>query len=402
MTETNTEIDPSLQPAKVNSYPDAKYSDSKRSFQGIPGIEIAANSRLWATWYSGGPEEGSDNYVVLATSADNGDTWSDLKLVIDPPGRVRAFDPVLWHDPLGRLWLFWSQSYDLWDGRGGVWAIVAEDSTQENTKWSRPKRVANGVMMNKPLTLSSGEWLLPAIVWAAAPKKSVPEEYKFKMPESKNVNVYASQDDGKTWVLRGGADIPVPEQKCPHALLACEHMLIEKNDKSLWVLARTPYGIGQAVSTDQGQTWTPGNPSTIPHVNSRFFIRRLKSGNLLLVRHDPPGIEKDDSSKDVRNNLKAFVSNDDGETWHGGLLIDHRETVSYPDGVEGPDGSIYIIYDYQRTGAKEIIMAVFTEQDIMTGECVSPNSRLRALVNKATGNEYSPEEFQAHVSSCFE
>jgi hypothetical protein len=27
--------------------------------------------------------------------------------VIDPSGPVRAYDPCLWHDPRGRLCLFW-------------------------------------------------------------------------------------------------------------------------------------------------------------------------------------------------------------------------------------------------------------------------------------------------------
>jgi len=98
--------DPALAPPPVLAPPGRKYADDTRRWQGIPGIERAANGRLWAVWYSGGDNEGPENYVVLVTSDDDGKTWSGPRLVVDPPGNVRAFDPCLWHDPGGRLWLF--------------------------------------------------------------------------------------------------------------------------------------------------------------------------------------------------------------------------------------------------------------------------------------------------------
>ncbi len=98
--------DLSLVPPLINTHPGPEYGDETRLFQGIPGIERAVNRRLWALWYAGGPDEpgeGPGNYVLLVTSGDDGQTWSLPKLVIDPPGQVRAYDPCLWHDPTGRL-----------------------------------------------------------------------------------------------------------------------------------------------------------------------------------------------------------------------------------------------------------------------------------------------------------
>ena len=142
--------------------------------------------------------------------------------------------------------------------------------------------------------------------------------------------------------------------------------------------ARPTNLIGESISMDRGKTWSPGRPSTIPHVNSRFFIRRTLSGKLLLVRHNP-------LDGKTRSHLTAYLSDDDGKTWRGGLLLDERAGVSYPDGIQSPDGPFYIIYDYNRTTDKEILMAVFTEADIERGTCVSGKARLRVLVNKATG-----------------
>lgn len=380
-TSPRTDDDPALKASPVLSDPGPKYAGSTRIFQGIPGIERAGNGRLWATWYGGGKTEGPENYVMLATSDNNGKTWSDVMLVIDPPGDVRAFDPCLWHDPTGRLWLFWAQGHSLWDGRGGVWAIVTDEPESASPKWSGPRRLCHGVMMNKPTVLSTGEWLLPASVWSHKPINLIAKEYAFDLGKLSGSHAVCSTDKGKTWKLLGLSD--VKGRSCD------EHMIVERKDGMLWMLIRTKYGIGESVSCDRGKTWSTGGPSkTVTHIDSsaRFFIRRLASGKLLLVKHAPP-------TGKGRSHLAAFVSDDDGKTWQGGLMLDKRPGVSYPDGVQAPDGTIYIIYDYSRHRAKQILMATFTEDDVAKGKCVTGKARLRVLVNQATGKR--PGDFDA-------
>lgn len=365
--------DPAMQAPPVIINPGAAHADSTRIFQGIPGIERAANGRLWATWYGGGPDEGPHNYVMLVTSGDDGETWSTLKLVIDPPDDVRAFDPCLWVDPTGRLWLFWAQGHSLWDGKAGVWAIVTTEPGSADPTWSKPRRLCDGIMMNKPTVLSTGEWLLPAAIWSHKPINLIDKRYAHDLKDDSGSRVVCSADKGKTWRFLGKSD--VKDRSCD------EHMIVERRDGSLWMLVRTKYGIGESVSTDRGKTWSKGGPSkTVTHITSpaRFFIRRLASGKLLLVKHDPP-------SQKGRSHLTTFLSDDDGKTWYGGLMLDKRSGVSYPDGVQAPDGTIYIIYDYSRQHAKKILMATFTEQDVAQGKCVSDKARLGVLVNRATG-----------------
>ena len=73
-----------LMPAVPNFAPGAEYSDESRLFQGIPSIEWAPGGRLWATWYGGGQGESPLNYVMLATSADDGKNWGLFKGKDDP------------------------------------------------------------------------------------------------------------------------------------------------------------------------------------------------------------------------------------------------------------------------------------------------------------------------------
>lgn len=351
---------PAETPAKPEFSPGPGYSDGVRMYQGIPGIERAPNGRLWATWYGGGVTEDRNNYILLHTSGDDGKSWQPV-LVLDPdgPGSVRPFDPCLWTDPDGKLWLFWAQEIAGNKGRvSRTFAITTTDPGSANAKWSEPRLVGKGVMMNKPVVTADGRWILPLSTWFA----------------DGSSRAVVSSDHGATFAELGAARIPDAKDRN-----ADEHMIVERKDGSLWMLVRTRYGIGESVSTDGGRTWTDVAPGSIFHPVARFFIRKLASGRLLLVRHDPPNNAKS------RSHLTAFLSDDDGRTWKGGLLLDERNGPSYPDGVQAPDGSIYVIYDYLRERDKQILMAVFNEEDVLEGKFSSPGSRQRALINQASG-----------------
>jgi hypothetical protein len=56
---------------------------------------------------------------------------------------------------------------------------------------------------------------------------------------------------------------------------------------------------------------------------------------------------RNNSPDGKRSHMTVFVSDDDGATWKGGLLLDERES-SYPDGIQAEDGTLFIIYDHQR------------------------------------------------------
>lgn len=373
-----------LDAVAIDYAPGGRYAASERVFQGIPGIEVSHSGRIWATWYGGGEGEGPENYVILVTSADNGVTWSGPVAVIDPPGNVRAYDPTLWVDPLGRLWWFWSQSQSIGsihDGRAGVWGAFTTTPDAPHPTFSTPRRLADGVMMNKPTVLSNGKWALPTAVWEfAEPKLDELKSARFS-------NITVSPDQGASFVLRGGADVP---DRCFD-----EHMIVELKDGRLWMLVRTLYGIGQSFSSDEGRTWTPGEDSGLGGPNSRFFIRRLSSGNLLLINHAdiPPAeavkLRQEGKTWRTRTRLTALLSVDDGKSWKGGLTLDERDSVTYPDGAEDKHGVIRIIYDRRRYvrkgGEADILMASFREADVLAGRPVSADARFKVVVNRITG-----------------
>lgn len=318
-----------------------RHAVQSRKFTGIPSMAISKGEKFWSTWYTGTtPGEDENNYVVVSSSMDHGDTWKE-QLVIDPDGDgpTRAFDPEVWVDPTGKLWVFWAQARGHDGTVGGVWAITTENPEADWPDWSEPQRLTDGVMMCKPTVLSNGDWVLPASTWRLT-------DYSARM--------IVSTDHGASWHKRGAVDVPKDVRAFD------EHMIVEKKDGTLWMLLRTKYGIGESTSRDLGETWSPLVPSNIQHPSARFFIRRLKSGNLLLVKHGPIDM------KIQRSHLMAFISTDDGISWSKGLLIDQRKGVSYPDGQQTEDGTIHIIYDYNRISDQNILLTNFTENDILS------------------------------------
>lgn len=367
-------LDLSLEPPVVNIHPGPEYDDQVRPGNMIIGIERTPKGRLWACWVGNG--DNPNGYFMLATSDDGGTKWSKPRVVIDPtdpanaPQR-RALVGNLWTDPSGKLWLFFDQSLGYFDGRDGDWYITCDNPDADEPVWSKPTRFADGCTLNKPTVLTNGDWLLPVALWTRdriGPASL--KEAHHELDSIRMANVFASTDQGKTWTRRGGVAFPGTDFD--------EHMIVELRDGRLWMLARTKKGISESFSTDKGATWSEPQPSAIQNPSARFFIRRLASGNLLLVKNGP--IE---ARLPRRSSLTAFLSSDDGKTWGKGLLLDDRAMVSYPDGVQAPDGTIYLSYDWNRHTDAEILLAKFREEDIAAQKFQSAGAKPRLLINKA-------------------
>ena len=354
-----------------------QYNSNFRIWQGIPSIERTQKGRLFAAFYSGGTTEEYGNYCVILKSDDDGQSWSEPIAAAYKSEFYRCFDPCLWIDPLDRLWFTWSISPN-----NALYGVICENPDSDDLEWGEEFEIGNDVMMNKPIVLSTGEWMFPIAVWENN-IKGIRPPYPQKNKES-GAFLYKTIDNGKTFSRLGTPFIPSRSFD--------EHMAVELSNGVIMMLTRTSYGISSSYSYDGGHTWTVAQNSNIPGPDSRFHIRRLASGRILLINH---------VNFNGRNNLAALLSDDEGITWSKGLLIDERDNVSYPDAVES-DGFIYIIYDRERGAyksnydeakaeAREILMAKITEEDILNGKLVNNESRLKCIVSKLDHYDGNPD-----------
>ncbi len=341
---------------------DEKYAEAIRKFQGCPTVAVTRGGRIYLGWYAGGVREPDmENYNLLVYSDDAGKSFSSPLLVIpsDKARNVHALDIQLWIAPNGALWVFWVQNnafpiteqYDWLHGtsedlrpvcrfdgqlypdmRHTAWCIVCENPDAKEPIFSAPRNFDIGFLRSKPLVLSSGRWVL------------------FNYDQLTDTYGYSlSDDEGKTFRrLYGAKKRPTPFD---------ETMAYEKRDGTVRMLARTAEGtLADMISRDGGLTFSEAIASEIESPNTRFYIGRTPSGRILLVNND---------DREIRHKMTVYLSEDDGVTFKYKRRVgDPSHLTSYPD-VDFYGGKIYLTYDHERTGAREILLSVFTEEDIM-------------------------------------
>ena len=357
----------------VNHSPLPAYGLKNLDYGMTIGITRTKSGRLFACWVGGG--DNPKAYFVVNMSDDNGESWSEPILVIDPHNKDLPCDRCtivgnLWTDPLDRVWLFFNQTLEHFDGRSSNWYIRCSNPDGEKPVWTDPRYIWYGETLNKPVVLSDGEWLLPVSLWARHHISPPFRDCYHELDHLRMAAVLVSNDQGETWNRRGG--VVFPESRFD------EHMAVELDDGRLWMMGRTADGLFETFSHDMGASWLPPRRARVQSCSARFFLRRLYSGRILLVKHG----RQAGTAAEKREDLAAFLSEDEGETWLGGFVLDERFEVSYPDGIQAEDGTIYISYDRNRSNDGEILMARIREEDILAGACVTKGSRLKMLISR--------------------
>ena len=214
------------------------YTAPNRMWQGIPGIEVSKGGRIFYCAYSGGITEGAGNFAFLLCSTDGGKTFQELA-VADPGPEGRTSDPTLWIDPLGRLWFIWATA-----PQNRVEFVRLDDPDGDLTTWSEVKKLGFDIMLNKPIVLSTGEWIFPIAVWDKDRLELSPLFYDTDAEPGSYA--YVSRDQGKTFEILGASHV--------RDRFFDEHMILEMKDGSLKMFVRAPYGIGVSESFDGGNS----------------------------------------------------------------------------------------------------------------------------------------------------
>ena len=322
-----------------------KYDPATRQWQGIPGIEtvtVNGKTRLWATWFTGKDKEPrSGNFAVYAFS-DDGVTWTEA-VTVDFASDItdsRVFDPSLFNDGEGNIWLMWNQTNYVND-EISIWYAKVTNPTAalSELRIEQPVRIGHGLKMNKPTKLKSGEWLYTA--------------HDFN--DVGFTKVYSSLDKGKTWNYKGKAAVY-------SATFANETALAEGKDEQgkdaliVWNRCATNYNVAVSYSYDAGATWTEASEWKLSGPSSRINARTLDSGNVLYIHH---------YNTLNREKLCVSLSSDGGVTFTHRLIVDNRSGVSYPDIAVADNGDIYVVWDRNRNGAGEILYTKLTEQQLL-------------------------------------
>lgn len=365
-----TEILENINGTPTTYVPSAEtYHPADRQWQGLPSM-VKTGERLWAAWYTGGTGEPRQfNYIVIAYSDDNGESWVDPYIIVDHPDPehdgVSNVVPNLFIDNEGNLNLIYIQYY--------TWIIEFHNAYADNVDdvtWDEPE-IFTSSKIHKPPTYFIDEDGEEALIIAS--------EAEVGDSHIDTTRFYVSKDDGETWVLRSSIESSVPNsRRWP------ESQITQAEDGHLITVSRiengTAGGVEVTESYDYGFTWQPyENRLDKPYIGpgSKSHIITLSSGNILVINHQ---------TTSSRSELYAYLSTDNGDTFPYELVIDSRTDVSYPYAYE-ENGMIYVTWDKGRYLQKEIRFAVFTEDDVIVGDYTSENAIQLGIVSKLS-SEY--------------
>lgn len=339
---------------KLSGETNENYYPESRKWNGI-STAVSYGNNLFAAWYTGGTKEPhSDNYIPVAASDDNGETWKDPFLIVDPINDTSVVLPVFFVNGAGELLLYYSvlpgsKMYGI--------KLMNADGPLDQITYEGPFLVSQRTVFVKPTILSDG-----SIVYATGDKVGYS-------------GVYKSVDDGYSYTKIA----TIPSKYVKPEKTYTEASIVERADGSLWMLSRLEKGyhggIEQAFSYDKGITWTTsegGLEYPLQGPGSRTGFMKLRSGALLFVTNE---------STSNRDMMTAYLSEDDGKTWPYSILID-RYTSAYPEVYQDPDGKILIVYDKGRYLENSIRLTILREEDIKAGRFVSNTARDKLTVTK--------------------
>jgi hypothetical protein len=327
-----------------------KYNRSNRTWQGMPSLGKDRLGNLYAAWISGGKWEGNENYITLSLSKDKGRTWNHDKLVffVNREDSTRVMDASLFNDKFGNLYIAWAKHIEKKKVISKLWAEtwyskLKLSETSGTIAYSAPRRIAPGIMINKPFnSLITDQMVFPIAVWYAGnPILQQPFMYKGNY-DSNNLADFTKV---------GGITMNVSKQH-----MIYEHMFVELKDSTFLGMTRALDGIYYSKSKD-GKIWDVGKKFTDlgATTSARFHLAKLKSGRLIIIFNNAT----------TRTNMTAYLSEDDGITWPYKMIIDANNDVSYPDMIETEPGVLNIVYDYARAPMGTINFVVIKEEDII-------------------------------------
>jgi predicted neuraminidase len=291
------------------------------------------DGRLLVAWF-GGTREGHRDSAIWsairsarplgrephrsAADAGPGAGWSQSKRIAKVAEEAH-WNPVLFAPGGDEVALHFKVGATIRD-----WTTWASRSPDGGVSWQRAQplvpgdRGGRGAVKNKPIRLSSGDWLAGASIeswrrWECFVDRSSDGFEGWQA--SPRIALDRRRLKGK------GTIQPALWQSGPehvHALLRSTEGVLYRSD-----------------SSDAGRTWCLARPTSIPNNNSGIDIVRMEGGRLALACNPVEGNWAD------RTPLSILFSDDNGETWPSRLDVETGPgEFSYPALIEDGQGLV--------------------------------------------------------------
>ena len=266
---------------------------------------------VYTRFRSGGADNSTAD-IVLRTSADDGKTWSDDRILVRNEGQENVMSVSILRLADGELLLFYLRK-NSW----GDCNLYVRRSTEGFSTLGPAVRctVEDGyhvVNNDRVVELGSGRIVVPAALHPC------PDGTRKTWSARAIPRVYYSDDHGRTWKKDWTVVSPVP----PRPVTLQEPGLVELRDGRLWMFMRTDRGVQyETFSSDHGLTWSAPRPGNLASPRSPASIERIPwTGDLLCVWNDHSGWHAFPRGR--RTPLCIAISKDEGRTWTRSRVIE--------------------------------------------------------------------------------
>lgn len=280
---------------------------------------------LVAAWFGGTYEKHPD--VGIWVARKDGGRWSVPVEVANgvesPQKRYPCWNPVLFQPREGPLWLFYKVGPS-----PSTWWGVYKTSGDGGKTWSEPTRLPEGILgpiKNKPVQLSTGDWLCP----------SSTEDQGWR------VHLERTSDGGRTWTR-------TPPLNDGSKIGAIQPSILLLGGSKLLAIGRSRQGrVFATRSADDGKTWAAMELTDAPNPNSGIDAVTLRDGRHVMV-----------SNPTARGRTPLSVSiSSDGLRWTEVLVLENTPgEYSYPAIIQTKDDQVHITYTWKRQKIKHVVV----------------------------------------------
>jgi len=257
---------------------------------------------VYSRFFGNSASDHAPAQLMARYSEDGGKTWTEKdQIIVDREGDMNVMSVSLLRLQNGNIALFYGRKNSMDDC-----LPIMRISSDEAKTWSEPTTCIKDrkgyfvVNNDRVIQLESGRILIPTSL-----HKTPGNAWSNKGA----LRCYFSDDNGVTW--QSGEAVPTPD-----SIITQEPGLVALKGGKLMLFIRASSGFQyQAFSSDQGETWSYAEPTSIKSPISPASMKRIpKTGDILLVWNNN-GAKGPGYFKGKRTPLTIAVSKDDGKTW---------------------------------------------------------------------------------------
>lgn len=352
--------------------------DGSKAYR-IPGLATSTKGTLLAVYdirYAGFGDLPGDIDVGLRRSTDGGKTWDPQQVIIDfdksvPDSRGNGVgDPAILVDQkTGAIFVIalWSQGNRAWNGSGPgltpaeTGQLVLVKSTDDGKTWSAPVNLTAKIAGRDPkwrlLFNGPGAGIQTrdgTLIFAA----------QFRDAEGTPHSCFlASRDAGETWAVSAPAiAAKPPTSEAQIAELADGSLLLTMRDESRsGKRAWARFQQDKDLLKGKWDQWR----SDLPDPTCMASLVRHPSGALIF---------SNPASSKSRTGMTLRISDDDGQTWSAGHVLDPRP-AAYSCLSILADGTVGVLYEAGEKNSAETLVFASVPLDWIRSKAETPATK---------------------------